>query len=278
MRDFIRFLNAYKHGLLFLLLQVISFSLLFEFGVFQRTVFLSSLNRVTSSIQAQTASWTDYFHLDEVNDQLRAENLDLLQRCELSLKDAGKEYVFAEPDAFYLKRYQFQYSHVLNSTKHLQNNYLTLDKGRAQGIMPSMGVISEMSLVGRVERATKEFALVVPIIHRGFEASAQLERSGHFGLLSWNGLDYRFAQLGQIPKEAKVQVGDRVVTRGAGSLFPEGILIGTISEAVIEEGANFYTLQVELAVDFSSIQDVMLVKDEQRVQLDSLTVDMPTDE
>ena len=57
---------------------------------------------------------------------------------------------------------------------------------------------------------------------------------------------------------------------GAGSLFPPGIEIGTISEVELEEGSDFYTLTIALGVDMARLNTVLLVKDRMSSEIDSL--------
>jgi len=58
----------------------------------------------------------------------------------------------------------------------------------------------------------------------------------------------------------ELNVGDTIVTSGYSSIFPEGILIGEITEFEKNSQDNFYTIKVKLSVDFKNIQNVYLIK------------------
>jgi len=255
----------------FLILQLFCFSLILQESVFQRTILLSSVNSVTGSAFEQRDRLYSYFSLREANETLAEENLMLMDDRPISYEKVDKEYALIN-DTIYSKRYSFQYARVLNSTKTEMDNYITLNKGSMHGVEPRMGVLSGMRLLGRVEKVTEHYSLVVPIIHRNFKVSARLPVTGHFGVLSWSGADYRYAQLNEIPKEAKVEIGQPVVTRGSGSLFPPGIEIGNVSEVELEAGSDFYTITIALGVDMSNLNTVLLVKDLRAAELDSLNI------
>ena len=270
MRDFIRFLDSYKNLLIFIVLQVFCFLFVFRTSVFQRTAMLSSINKVSSSIFTLRENTTGFFSLSEENEQLMAENLELLSQSKVSFEKVDRDYALIN-DTLFQRRYTFQYANVINSTKAELKNHITLDKGRKHGIVRNMGVLSDMSLVGRVDMVTENYSLVVPVISLDFVVSARLARSGYFGQLTWLGDDYRMAILKEIPKEATITIGDVVVTRGAGSLFPSDISIGAVERVELDEDGNFYDVYVTLDVDMSKLNRVLLIKDLHRGELDSLS-------
>lgn len=269
MRDFIRFLDSYKNLLIFIVLQIICLSLVFRTSVFQRGIFLSSVNSFSGSIFEKRENMRDYFHLAEENEQLVQENLKLIHASKLAYEKVDKDYAMID-DTLFLKRYSFQSANVINSTKSALKNYVTLDKGKRHGVEDRMGVLSGMSLLGKVVKVTENYSLVEPVINRDFSVAAKLERSAYFGSLTWPGEDYRIAQLNEIPKEADIQNGDKVVSRGAGSLFPAGIPIGEVEEVKLDDGGNFFSVLVRLDVDMSKLNKVMLIKDLHIEELDSL--------
>ncbi|NND95274.1 MAG: rod shape-determining protein MreC [Flavobacteriales bacterium] len=273
MRDFIRFLDSYKNLLIFILLQIICFSLIFRTSIFQRGVFLSSVNSVTGAFYEWREGMRSYFYLDDENEQLMSENIELLEQSKFAYELVDKNYALIN-DTLYLKRFTFQYADVINSSKSRLKNYVTLDMGRKQGVEEKMGVLSNMALLGRVDKVTENYSLVTPVINTEFSVGAKFLNSGYFGSLTWPGDDFRIAQISEIPKEANITRGDIVVTRGAGSNFPEGIRIGTVDDVLLDEGGNFYDVMVRLDVDMSKLNRVILIRDMHREELDSLQSDM----
>ena len=91
------------------------------------------------------------------------------------------------------------------------------------------------------------------------EASADyLQKNGYYGSLQWDGNDYRYSYLNDIPFHVNAMVGDTIVTSGFSTIFPEGRLIGFV-ESVNKETANFLSIKVKLATDFKRILDVYVI-------------------
>jgi len=106
--------------------------------------------------------------------------------------------------------------------------------------------------------------------------SGKLKKDNSFGSVSWNGLDYRYVQLSDIPSHVEVELGDTVVTRGSSTYFPEGILIGTVEALDVKPGESFYTIKVKLAVDFKTVTYVEIIENrdkEEIKELENLTQD-----
>jgi len=95
--------------------------------------------------------------------------------------------------------------------------------------------------------------------------------------LSWDGKDYRYALLNEIPFHVKVSKGDTVVTSGYSSIFPEGIIIGVVKDFNFNQGNNFYNIYIQLSTDFMNLNHVNVVsnlyKDEQKILENSVTHD-----
>ena len=96
----------------------------------------------------------------------------------------------------------------------------------------------------------------------------KIKKSDYFGTLSWDGIDYRYASLNEIPFHIKIAKGDTIITSGYSSIFPEGIMIGTIKDFNFNEGNDFYNIRISLSTDFLNINYINVVsnllKEEQK--------------
>jgi rod shape-determining protein MreC len=90
-----------------------------------------------------------------------------------------------------------------------------------------------------------------------------LKHNSYYGSLQWDGEDYRYSYLKDIPRHVKVTPGDTIVTSGFSSIFPENLVVGYVDE-VEEDNTNFLKIKVKLAVDFKSINDVYIIKNNRR--------------
>lgn len=273
MRNFVRFLVRHHIFLFFLALQVLCFWLIFSHNSFQRASFINSSNRVVGTLYTWKSQLTEYIELQRVNDELSAENEELRNRLTESFVNVNEHFVMIN-DTLRERKFRYKAAQVINGSVNKQLNYLTLDKGSEEGIKPEMGVVNTRGLVGVVQDVSTHFSTVIPIINLKFTASAELKRTGNFGLLRWDGRDYRYAVLNDVPRHADVQLGDTVVTRGSSAIYPRGVPIGYVSDLDAVEGGNFHDIRIRLNNNFNRIRYVYVVdnllKAEQR-QLEETT-------
>jgi rod shape-determining protein MreC len=267
MRNFVRLLVKYHIFLFFLVLQVLCFYLIYSNNRFHQANFVNSSNRLVGTLFAWKSNLTEYIELQRVNDELSAENEELLNLIPQSFVSVNEHFVMIN-DTLRERKFRYKSAQIVNSSINKQLNYITINKGFGEGIVPEMGVIGTDGLVGVVKDVSEHFSTVIPIINQRFIASAELKRTGNFGLLKWEGEDYQFARLIDVPRHVDVMIGDTVVTRGSSAIYPKGISIGVVNEVALNEGSNFHEISVKLAVDFNKLRYVDLIenilKEEQR--------------
>jgi rod shape-determining protein MreC len=140
---------------------------------------------------------------------------------------------------------------------------LTIDKGSSDGIAVEMPVISSAGLVGRITRVAPDSAVVQLIIDPDSFVAGRLDVARATGLVSGEG--ERELRMGLVDISTEVQPGEQVVTAGyripgiAESVFPPGILIGSVSRVLPDESALEQLITVRPAVDFSTLDVVLVV-------------------
>ena len=78
-------------------------------------------------------------------------------------------------------------------------------------------------------------------------------------------------QLLYVPRHVKASKGDTIITSGFNAIFPEGLLIGQISNVEVnKKDPNYLAITVKLSTDFSKLSYVYLVENTQIQELDSL--------
>jgi rod shape-determining protein MreC len=273
MRNFVRFLVKYHIFLFFLVLQVFCFYLIYSNNRFHQANFINSSNRLVGTLFAWKSNLTEYIELQRVNDELAAENEELLNQIPESFVNVNEHFVMIN-DTLRERKFRYKSAQIVNSSINKQLNYLTINKGSKDGIIPEMGVIGTEGLVGVVKDVSEHFSTVIPIINQRFTASAELKRTGNFGLLKWSGEDYQYAGLIDVPRHVDVMIGDTVVTRGASAIYPKGVHIGIVDDVSSKDGSNFHDIRVKLAVDYNKLRYVDVIenvlKKEQR-ELEALT-------
>src|SRR4051812_23874963 len=135
---------------------------------------------------------------------------------------------------------------------------LTLDRGTQDGILPDRAVITPEGLVGRVERATAHEARVLTLLHRDCEVAVRVGKNRVDGVLEWEFGDRPTLSLLYVSAREDVKKGDWVMTSGLGGIFPEGVRVGTVTRVGVAESGLMKEVSVRPAVDFRSLEDVMV--------------------
>lgn len=258
MKSIIRFIIKNHFTIIFVIIELISLLLVINYNSYQRSVFMSSSNHMTGNLYESYSNSTEYFMLKEVNNELAQENAYLRSRLPESFK-ASRDYFNLVFDSLSQQEYVYRSAKVINNSTNKRFNYLTLDKGRNHGLEPEMGVISSRGVVGIVKNISNNYSTIISLLNTRLKISAKLKASGYFGALEWDGGNYQFAYLNEIPRHAKVNVGDLVVTSGYSSIFPEDILIGHVDEVRLNEGESFFVIKVKLSVDFKNLSYVEVI-------------------
>ncbi|HPS46031.1 MAG TPA: rod shape-determining protein MreC [Bacteroidales bacterium] len=270
MRNFFNFLIRQYFFFLFLILEIISFVLIVQYNYYQKSSFINTTNNISGGILSSFHSISEYFSLRETNQKLAEENARLLS-------EAAKFYLKTDTlthfqkDTIYNRQFVFTTAKVLSNSTNRRNNYLTLNKGSKHGISIDMGVISSNGIVGIVKEVSSHFSSVISVLNKETKISAKIRKNGQIGTVIWEGGNYRYGHLIDIPTHIKPLIGDTIITSGFSNSFPEGILIGTISDFKIEKGDNFYTITIKFLNDFNSISYVNVIKNLMKPELDELT-------
>jgi len=262
MRSLLRIIIIYHFQILFVILEVVSISLLLNHNNFQKARFLNLTQSITGRIYDKINNTTAYLSLKKTNYRLSEENAKLKNILERTYR-SDELFFFGESDSIHHQHYFYTSAKVINQTVNKQHNFLTLNKGSDVGIRPEMGVVSPNGVIGIVVGVSKQFSTVISLLNLDFRVSAKLAKNNYFGSLHWDGKDYRKVKLDEIPYHIDVNVGDTVITSGYSSIFPEGIIIGTVSNSEVK-GGNFYEIEIDLSVDFKSLVYVELIGNLQR--------------
>lgn len=275
MRNLIVFLARHYFFLLFLVLQIVSLTLVVNHNYFQRAAAVSASNAMIGSMYETRNEVTQYFDLKDQNIQLSEMNAILLGRLESAYLDydtTSSEVNDSIKLGTEVKRLRYTYiaAQVLDNTVSLRNNYIILNRGSLQGVKPDMGVITPGGIVGIVREVSDNFCVVMSLLHKDCKISASVKRDGTFGQLSWNFLDYREGQMVDLPTHSRIAIADTLVTTGFGDAFPAGIPVGTVMQFERKGGDKTYTVRVKFTTDFRKLHHVYIVRDLMRPEIDQL--------
>ena len=286
MQNLLEFLQKYHHWFLFVVLEIISLVLLFQYNSYQGSVFFSSANAAVGSINEGRAEMESYFSLKRMNEELTMRNFYLerqvaqLRRLygELTSDTTALERQGLE----FLNKYHVIKAKVITNELDKPDNLMTINCGMADGVEVGMGVACGQGVVGVTYLVSDHYTVVIPVLNTSSRISCTIRGRGYFGVLRWDGKDAAVAYLEDIPRHARFKRGDWVETNGYSSIFPPGVLVGKIETVYNSIDGLSYRVKVRLSTDFGRIRDVVVINDksiEERVRLlqsarDSLTLNV----
>lgn len=257
MRNLIQLLWKYNFLLLFITLQTFCFYRIVDEQKYHKAAVLNASNEVIASSMQKINDVKDYLWLRENNALLAAENAKLkAYDSTLFFNLSTKKSSIV--DTTYAIQYQYIEAKVVNNATHNRNNFITLNKGIANGIEPDMGVISAGGAVGVVKDVSQHYSTVQSLLHSKTRASVKL-KSGFYGPLTWDGSHPQRATLSEIPANVKVNVGDTVVTTAFSTIFPEGVMVGKVLSVTPGSGGDFLKITVALSTNFTNLSYVYVV-------------------
>lgn len=265
MHNLLEFLQKYHHWFLFVLLEVISLILLFQYNSYQGSAWLSSANAAAGTISEGRAKMESFFSLTRMNEELSLRNFYLerqvtqLRRLYGEATEDTAGLVMEEMQ--FLKKFQLVPAKVVTNELNRQENLITINRGAADGIEAGMGVACGQGIVGVTYLVSDHYTVVIPVLNKTSRISCAIRGHNYFGILRWDGKEAGVAYLEDIPRHARFKRGDWVETNGYSSIFPPGVLVGKIETVYNSVDGMSYRVKVRLSTDFGCLRDVMVIID-----------------
>jgi rod shape-determining protein MreC len=150
-----------------------------------------------------------------------------------------------------------------------QSNTVTIGIGSDQGVAKNDAVVAPTSagggLIGRVAEVTASTATVQLLLDpsTGVTAEVQGERGATGTIVAATGSPGELDML-EVPNAVRVRPGDTVITTGntgrLPSIYPNGLLIGRVSQATPFENGPDMQIQVTPFADFTNLDGVVVVE------------------
>ncbi len=250
----LEFLYKRRLFILFLVLEGVSFWLLFSYNYRYNTFYLNSSNRMVGQVAEQINSVSRYFNLEKANAELAAENLRLrrllgkraqLPDTALNISDSAE--------------FKLSLAKVVNSSYRHSRNYITIRINPEDSITPGMGVVSGMGIVGRTKSVSSKFATVVSVLNPKLMISGRVKKNKALCTVQWEGGDPTVASLKYVSRHLRLNKGDTIVTSGFDSVFPKNYLVGVVHEVDLKKESAFYDATIKLATDFTTLHTAYVV-------------------
>lgn len=273
MQQFFVYIFKNSSRLLFLLLLLLSLVLTIQSHSFHRSKVISSANFVTGNVYEQVNAVNEYLNLKSENEGLSSENARLKSLL-FNYNDTTKVIDKAMMSSF--GNYKVIQSKIINNSYSVPENFLTINSGSLKGVVPDMGVMNSKGIIGIVEHTSKNYATVISVLNVKSQINAKIKKTSHFGTLTWNGKSTGYVQLIDVPRLATVKKGDTIVTGAQSIVFPENINIGTIHKIYTDDKTNYFTIDVKLFNDMTSLGHIYIIENQDRkeiLELEALTKD-----
>ncbi len=269
MQQIISFLYKNKYILLFLLLELMAIFFTIQSHSYHKSKFVNSANFVTGGIYNRINNFKELILLKKDNKRLAEENVHLKNLLYLQNKSTNQINSEIIDTINFYQKFNFIAAKVINNEFRKNNNYLTINKGNIDGIKTDFGVINSKGIIGITKSVTKHYTTVLSILNVNSKINVKLTNSNYFGSLSWNNKKYNTVQLLDLPFQAIIKIGDTIITGGKSTIFPEGILVGTIKDFKTKNN-NYEYINITLFNDMSSIGYVEIINNFDKQEIKTL--------
>ena len=225
------------------------------FGIF------SEVQRgVSTALSAVRGVWGGYVGLrqvkrenDELKQRLAAAEVTLQQQRAMADRARGLAQLLQLRDSLSLKTVAAE---IIGAGATPDFRTLTIDKGSRDGLRTDMAVIAPAGITGRVVIPSARSAKVQLLVDLNAAAGALIERTRAQGIVVGSGGDR--LRMDYVSDVSDVVVGDVIVSSGIDGIYPKGFIIGKV-EAVERSGGAYRRIMVRPAVDFSSLEEVLVI-------------------
>lgn len=243
-------------------------------GLISRTSTLQNiwLNRLSHRIMVSTWGVGEniryYFQLAGQNEDLARENFELSRQLDyyrnLYPEENAKAVRGREDDIF-----TYIPAKIIKISRNSQHNYIILNKGYEDGVLPNSGIITNDGVVGIVDAVDKHYSYGLSLMNSKVSVSARIGKEGVVAPLVWNGITADGGLLKNIPMQFEIMPGDTIRTSGISEIFPGdiplGVTIGSESVDGVVKDAS-----VRLFQDFSSVRFVTISCNPKREEIGQL--------
>lgn len=261
---------------LFVVIEIIALSCYAHSTYYTQAKLLSSSNAFIGGGYRFFTNIDNYFSLSSANEILLNRVIEL--ESELILYESAEVIQrlssYMEGDA--KTEYELMPAHVISNTVNRLENFIILNKGTDDGVVIDMVVLSaDGALVGYIIDCSGSYSVALSIISTSFKSSGKVAEGEGSSSILWSGKSKYQVTMDALSKYADPQIGDEIVSTNSSKNLnlPKDILIGYVVDKTLNETKTSYMVEVELAADITNLIDVILVRNSDADEINSLKAD-----
>ena len=184
--------------------------------------------------------------------RLQTQVIDLQQQVtETNILSALVDFARANPE------YSYKAAAVIGRDPSPFLQYIIINIGSNEGVLPGMPVVTDKGLAGRVDAIVAEAARVQLITDSASAVNVRIQSSDVEAMLI--GSITGDLSLDMIPQDATIQIGDVVLTSGLGGGYPPNLLVGQVVNVRKLESELFQQAAIQPNVEFNRLQFVLVI-------------------
>lgn len=237
-----------------------------SYSKYHEAAFGNTANKLTGNINKRYNKAAYYFQLKRTNDSLVKANEVLYNklRSNFNIADSLDKAFIDTMRIDSINRYRkFNYlnAKVVANSIAAQSNFIVITGSNVHTFKKGMGIVGvNNDVVGIITEVNGDYAAVMSLLHKDSKLSGKLLKTGETGTLSWDGKKPNILSLNNIPKSAKVAIGDTIITSGFSAIFPKGIMIGRVTDIKPETTNNNFRITLKSAANFYNIEYVYAIE------------------
>ncbi|MEI6847568.1 MAG: rod shape-determining protein MreC [Chlorobiaceae bacterium] len=257
MQKFFALFIRYNNYLLFVVYCAIAFLFIKLQNDNMLTLLREGSIEFSAFVTDKLMSYNYLLHLKEENDHLLQVNTNLLAKVlnleAVTTDERNRRKILADST---INASKFIMAKVVGRKFSDRENMLLINAGWRNGVRKDMTVLTPEGLVGRVTAVSEHYAKVMPVIHSDFKVCVVSDNSNSIGILSWNGGREFVAQMEHVSISSGLKLHEEIVTSDISTFSIRNIPVGRVERIIPDK--LFYRVDVRLAVDFSSLTQVLI--------------------
>lgn len=199
----------------------------------------------------------DSENLKEEVENLRLTNAELM----LQLSRLRKDMILIDnlKNSLSLKdtfKFKLISSQIISRFNNINQETITINDGKKNGVEIGMPVINDRGLVGVVFSVSENYAIIKTLRNSDLNLTVKSEKTGEQGVLKWKSGNLRIIN---VPKTYQIKKGDRIVISELSTIVPIIVPVGYANSIENIEKGIFNEIIVNPSIDFDNLEYVFIV-------------------